>query len=337
MKPVWLVISLSLLLLGISATWWLSDRQANTTVTPQVAPDPAQPLATGPAPAEPIETEVETGSEATAPPATNYARKIAHVPDTRRDNKSPVASIRDITAGNAEELLQTNLDNALDGDMASAYFVTRARMTCERFARTPEDLDRRIERTNRRVERDIKRGRDVPVRDKRPEPWSTGGDADENRANLEEWYDACQRVRSMFSPDLREQLETRALQGDVMAGYLYATWPLEQLDVGMAFEQQFRWEGLARDFSQANLDKGEVAGLIAFAQTYMNGWFTERNSELALAFAIAATNCNAEAIAFVGFLTNRIDGLASSDDPVDQQRLQFALLESERLGEVCIR
>jgi len=336
MKPAWLIIAVAVLLLVITATWWLDNRQAGTAGTPQATPAPAPAVDTFPAPAEPILMGEESGSAATTPPSTNFARQIKHVPDTR-DNEAPTTNVRDITTENVDHLLQANLDHALTGDMASAFFVTRTRMTCDRLAGTPEDLERRIERTNRRVERDISRGRDVPAGGNRGVPWSASGDKDENRAQLEDWYEACQRVQSILTPDLREQLETRALEGDVMAGYLYATWPLEQLDVGEAFEQQFRWEGLARDFSQANLEKGEVAGLIAFSQTYMYGWFTERNGELALAFGIAATTCNLEALSFLGFLTRRIDQLTNSDDPADQQRLQFALVEAERLSGICGR
>ena len=114
-------------------------------------------------------------------------------------------------------------------------------------------------------------------------------------------------------------------------------WPLEHLDIGEAFNQQYRWEGLARDFSQANLDRGEVAGLMAFAQSYMRGWFTDNNGDLALAFTIAAVNCSSfETISLHSFLNSRVEHLANSDDPADLERLQFALAEADRLGSLCI-
>jgi hypothetical protein len=244
--------------------------------------------------------------------------------------------MRDITAGNIEHLLQANLDHALKGELASAYFVIRTRRVCERFANTPGELEKRIQRTDRKVERDIKRGRDLRSGTNNGLPWSATGDKENDRAQMEDWYDACQRVQTIFTPDLRRQLESLALRGDVMAAYLYASWPLDQLDIGEAFEMQFRWEGLARDFSRANLDRGEVAGLMAFAQSYQNGWFTERNGDLALAFSIAAMNCGFETNSSRNFISNRIDQLTSSEDPADQQRLQFALVEAERLGSSCI-
>jgi hypothetical protein len=262
---------------------------------------------------------------------------MTRVPDTRstRDNDTPSTDIRDISAGNIGNLIQANLENALNDDMASAYFVVQARRVCGRFSDTPGDLEKRIERTNRKVERDIKRGRELPTGARNDLPWSATGDKEENRAHLESWYDACQNVQSMFTQDLRQQLELLALNGDVMAGYLYASWPLDQLDTGKAFDQQYRWEELARGFSRSNMDRGEVAGLMAFAQSYMNGWFTVRNGDLALAFSIAALNCGFETSSSRNFLSNRVEHLAASEDPADQQRLLFALTESERLGSLC--
>ena len=336
MKSSWLIIAGSLLLVVLTTTWWLDGRQTGTSVTP--SPDPV-PVAEILVPAaEPTMSEPETGSDSTLPTTENFARRLTHVPDNPPSRASDVLTTdwRDITAGNIEHLLQANLENTLKGELASAYFVVRARMACERFAGSRSDLERRIERTNKRVERDTERGRGVPDRRVNGLPMSVTEDTEANRANLENWYEACQRVQSMFSPDLRSQLEQLAMAGDVMARFLYASWPLDQLDVGEAFDQQYRWEGLARDFSQANLDRGEAAGLMAFSQSYQNGWFTQRNGDLALAFAIAALNCGFETTSTRKFLTNRIEHLSNAEDPADLQRLQFALQEAEHLGRFCV-
>ncbi len=334
-KPHWLFIAGGLLLLVSAATWWLHGPKTGEGATNQsTAVLVAETVA---AAVEPTLAEPELGSEADPATTANFARQLTYVPNTHspRDDETPTTDVRDITAGNIEDLLQDNLDHALRGELASAYFVIRARRICERFANTPEDLERKIQRTNRKVERDIQRGRDLPSGKNNELPWYTTGDKESDRAHLQGWYDACQRVQSIFTTDLRHQLELLALQGDVMAAYLYASWPLDQLDTGEAFDQQFRWEGLARDFSQANMDRGEVAGLMAFAQSYMNGWFTARNGDLALAFSIAALNCGFETGSSRNFIGNRIDHLTTSEDPADQQRLQFALLEAERLALLC--
>jgi len=333
-KTSWLIITGCLLLLGSTAIWWFGEQKTVTAVTPHAAP--TGKIIVAPVKTTQVEAEVEVGTEAVDTTTTSFASRLRTVPNTR-DDVAPSTDIRDITAGNIENLLQANLDSALAGEISSAYFVTRARMACERFANSPEDLEQRIKRANRKVEKNIKRGRDLPSSARNGLPWSATSDTEANRARLEDWYDACQRMQSIFTPDLRQQLESQALNGDVMARYLYASWPLELLNAGEAFDQQFRWEGLARNFSQANLDRGEVAGLMAFSQSYQSGSFTERNGELALAFTIAALNCGFETTSSRNFLTRRIDQLSNSDDPADLQRLQFALAEADYLGRLCIK
>lgn len=337
MKTSWLVVVGSLVVVSVAAIWWLDGRKSRTGDVPQPAPTPVAEAIVDTL--EPMLPETDSGlqTEDTAP--ESFARRIRRGSNTRPKGgeNPPSTDLRSMTADNVEQLLQANLDQALDGELASAYFVMRARMACERFANTPEELEQRMERINKRVERDVERGREVSTRRGNDMSLSFTGDSDANRAQMERWYDSCQQVRSMLSPDLRQQLESQALSGDVMARYLYASWPLEALNAGGAFDQQYHWEGLAREFSQANLDSGEVAGLMAFAQSYMNGWFTKRDNDLALAFSIAALNCGFETGSSRNFMTGRIERLANSDDPVDVQRLQFALAEADHLGWFCIK
>ena len=335
MKSIGFIIAGSLLMAGLATFWWFNSQQTGTGMAPVTEPESvAEALVAEP---EPLLLEEETGSEEVTPATENFARRITHVPNSPGSPASDflTTNLKDASAENIEHLLQANLENTLNGELASAFFVVRARMACQRLSGTRSDLERRIERTNKRVEREAERGRGGPGRREGGLPLSVGDDPEANRANLESWYEACQRVQAMFSPDLRTELEQLAKQGDVMARYLYASWPLDILDVGEAFEQQFRWEELARDFSQANLDRGEAAGLMAFSQSYQNGWFTQRNGELALAFAIAALNCGFETTTTSNFLSKRINQLANSEDPADRQRLDFAMAESEQLGQYC--
>jgi hypothetical protein len=335
MKTAWFTIAGTVLVLGIATAVLLGGRAPDTAVTPapMAIDETDAPAVPGKSGKPDAGTETET--EYTAP--AEFARRLIHVPDTRhpRENAAPSTSERDITADKLESLLQSNLEYALEGAMESSYFVVRARQACERFASSPEELERRIERTNRKMERDIKRGRELPAGADNRLPFRTTANPDVNRAKLQDWFDACQRVRSLFTPDFRQQLEAQALAGNVMARYLYAVWPPDALDVGEAFEQQYGWEGLARDFSQANLDAGEVAGLMAIAQSYRRGLFTSKNDDLALAFTLASFNCGFEPVSLGKFLDDRINHLAASDDPADQRRLQFVLVEADRLGLYC--
>ncbi len=282
-------------------------------------------------------TAEETGQEAAPDPAAEFARRVVQVPDMRpaREASGPSTDERDITAENVDQMVLANLEHALKGEMASAYFVTRSRLTCDRFADSPEQLERAIRQANRRVEFNRTRGRDRPSLAGYDLPWSLTDDPEDNRAHMERWYDACQRVMAIFTPDLRRQLELQALDGDIMARYLYATWPEDLLDAGQAFDQQYRWESLAREFSRANLDSGQVAGMMAFAQSYLSGWFTARNHDLALAFGVAALNCGFETVSVRSFMASSIERLTASENPEAQQRLQFILSEADQIGHGC--
>jgi len=336
MKSGWLAIVGLILLLGIAVSWRLIPQETSGAVTPVAASieevaelDVELGLTELPV----WEFEVEADEEAIA----EFTRRYLHVPDTRRvrDDNAPSTDERDITAENVDSLLLANLDYALEGDMASAYFVTRTRMNCERFASTPEELKSSIKRVNRRVEHAGKRGRSLPATPEYDQPWSYSSDSEANRAHMKNWYGACERVRSIFTADLRLRLEMLARQGNVMARYVYATWPEELLHAGEAFDGQFRWEDQAREFSLANLHAGEVAGLMAFGHSYHGGSFTARDNNLALSFGVAALHCGFETISVRSYLASSIEKLTSSEKPVDQQRLQFILTESDRLGRFC--
>lgn len=307
---------------------------------------PAMDVADGPRSAAPAEFSPETGSPGTADdsateadpsPPGEFAYRLPPVPPARpgADAASPSTDERDITAENIDELVQANLAHALQGDMASAYFVSRSRLSCDQFASTPAELEQAIERTNQRTRHAQARGYEFPAATGYDQPWSVGPDETTNRVNLERWYDACGRLREIFTADLRQRLESLALRGDVMARYLYATWPEELLEAGEAFARQFRWEDRAREFSLANLEAGEVAGMMAFGQSYLSGWFTNRDPNLALAFGVAALNCGFETLSIRSFLASSIDRLTGSDDPADRQRLAFIIAEADNLSQGC--
>ena len=286
MRATWIAVGGMLLILGIAMFMFLGDRTPDTAASTPATVSEAV-YSPGPIERGEMDPEPEFETEYTAP--TEFARRLIHVPDTRpsADDAAPSTNERDITASNLESLLTANLERALEGEMASAYFAVRAWQACERFSRSPAELEKRIERTNKQVERDVKRGRELPARADKRVPFRITANPDINRSNLQDWFDACQRVRNTFTQDFREQLESQALAGNVMARYLYAVWPPGELDLGEAFVQQYHWEGLAREFSEANLESGEVAGLMAFGDSYRGGWFTSKNDDLAMAFTLS--------------------------------------------------
>ena len=93
-----------------------------------------------------------------------------------------------------------------------------------------------------------------------------------------------------------------------MARYLYAVWepgrvvgmqwatkaelrPLENYQSG-TFENSLNWQLNALDFSYQNLMEGKIAGLLAFAESYMGGKFTRSDSFLTMSLLEAVLMCD---------------------------------------------
>lgn len=130
----------------------------------------------------------------------------------------------------------------------------------------------------------------------------------QNREYHREWVTGCREVSALFSDDFRKQLERMARGGSVMARYLYAVWepgrtvgltwrnkvehkPLERFKPGV-FEDSLNWQLSALDFSYQNMMEGEAAGLLAFAESYMGGKFTNSDSFLAMSMLKAILICD---------------------------------------------
>ena len=128
----------------------------------------------------------------------------------------------------------------------------------------------------------------------------------QNRDYLSQWHEQCERARSLFNHDLRRRLEKLAQNGHVMARYLYASWkPSMTIDSGV-FERTTRWHLNATDFSYANLEEGELAGMIAIGESYIYGGFTSHNLRLGLFTLRAASEYEHAAVD---------DGGANGPDP----------------------
>ena len=275
------------------------------------------------------------GSE--APSAPTAARRLAPVPGAPAPGASGASlpDPLDLTPENIDGHVRSALAQALEGDFPAAYFLNRAWSMCRGFPEDEAGLERRVDQWNRRARRMSARGIDLERWAGLGGPRAISEDPEENRRHLEGWFDACGRVRETMTLDLRADLERRGRAGDPMARYLYALWPEENLTAEEAFERQFRWEQTARDFSLANLEQGEVAGLMAFGQSYLQGLFTARNPTLALAFALAAVQCGFEDVSSRSFLSERIDRLTASEDPADQERLRFVITMADSWTPLC--
>ena len=101
-------------------------------------------------------------------------------------------------------------------------------------------------------------------------------------------FDECSRMRTVFTDELRKQLDQLAQDGDVMARYLYAVWPPVLTFSVESVESDWDWSRKAYTYSAENLAQGEPAGLLAFGQSYSHGLFTRTNGPLGEAVMRAA-------------------------------------------------
>jgi hypothetical protein len=64
------------------------------------------------------------------------------------------------------------------------------------------------------------------------------------------------------------------------------------------------WQIDALEFSQANLEAGEIAGLLAFGFSYEQAIFTGGSQALSIAFLRAAQQCGADLIPYNDFIAD---------------------------------
>ena len=138
MKSSWIVIA-GLVCMAAIAAWWMIPKGTNPGVI--AGPVISEELPALTAGSVAVDGALEAAAESDA--TVEFARRLTHIPDTRqaRQENAPSTDESDITAENIDHLVQANLEHALEGDIASGYFVTRARMNCDRFASTPVDLE----------------------------------------------------------------------------------------------------------------------------------------------------------------------------------------------------
>jgi len=318
-----LIVVISIIFLAV-ANWWTggaSDDQLVTVTSNNsgLAP-PGQEL-------EIIPDEEQQ--------SVSFAKTIVHVPASTI--KLPSAdSFDDLAAATAENLNEFTIQNmaaALEGDLESGYRAAQARQRCRGAVKNKQELDRKIEQRMRMVQYHMDNGR--PIRagefDSPGELFLTEA---ENRTHQTLWYEACQLQSELFNEELRRRLDTMARQGHVIARYLYAVWPPDKLDSPDQFMLEQEWEVKAQEYSFLNYEQGEVAGLLAFAESYMtSGLFTRHNNRLGLALYKAAYDCG-----FTGGTAKTVaeDILKSKIlQPAVAGRLPQILVMAENLSVYC--
>jgi hypothetical protein len=249
------------------------------------------------------------------------AKRIVHVPDTRSEPAGQVHDeIEEVTGGNVASIAALSAEKALNGDLRSARDLTNLMIVCSNLVpRDEEGLQREIQRFNEEAARIAERGNPLPD-EGRPKSGREFGSGlvelkvfpteAQNRRHLTEWYRGCREVSALLNEKTREELAALARNGHVVARYLYAMWRPQLGSDEDALERRMRWQMNAVEFSYANLEEGELAGLLAFSQSYSEAIFTGTDLGLSFSMAKAALECGFESEA----ISWRMEHLRSRPD-----------------------
>lgn len=226
------------------------------------------------------------------------ARRIVLVPPPNDAAvEEMIAGYADLAAIRAEKLppfVRGRIDEALAGDIYAAFEAREARSRCSTVSSDPQRLEQRIEWLTQRARFTLDNG-GVIENEPGDSPGQMFPTAAENRAHQVRWFQACHELRLLYEQEYRDRIEALAREGHVVARYLYALWPPPdglRMDDFLDWQE---WQSLAHRFSMENLEAGESAGMLAFAQAYssVESFLPRRavNSLRAIAFYLAALEC----------------------------------------------
>jgi len=280
----------------------------------QSLPEFEQVLSTGdvvdspetPAPL-PLLEEESPGSDMTPMEGLESSKRIVHVPDTRTESPDlDQLWIEDVTGTTVAEFAEQSITKALDGDLEVGLKFRHLQEICSP-AYTPPDqigLDTEVRKMTKFAEDKAAAGAPIPPEGKPYKTtfpvWGTGlstrvfPNAEQSRSHLNQWQQGCRDLSLLLNDELRNELEKLAREGHVFARHLYALWKPDSGTDQQALDRRLRWQMNAIEFTYANLTEGQVAGVIAFGESYIYALFTDLDLEMGLSLLGAALKCGYE-------------------------------------------
>lgn len=280
----------------------------------QSLPESEQTLSTGdvldssetPVPLPSIEEESPV-SDVKPKEGLESGKRIVHVPDTRTESPNlDQLWIEDVMGTTVTEFAEQTITTALDGDLEVGLKFRHLQEICSP-AYTPSDqigLDRKVREMMQFAEKEAATGKPIPPEGKPYMTtfpiWGTGlstrvfPNAEQNRSHLNQWQQGCRDLSSLLNDELRDELEKLAREGHVFARHLYALWKPDSGTDQQALDRRLRWQMNAIEFTYANLTEGQVAGVIAFGESYIYALFTDLDLEMGLSLLGAALKCGYE-------------------------------------------
>ena len=202
--------------------------------------------------------------------------------------------LKNTTPENVDSMAQRNLEAALNGDLEAGYYVQWALRNCQAIPLDSALLEKMIESYSEYANHMEREGTPIPPEgshDGRDDLSASYPTEAQNREHLTRLMKGCQRLNGIFTSDLRQKLSDLAEKGHVLARYLYATWQPRPGLTPESWEIMQDWQLKALQYTYANLEDREAAGLLAFGQSYYDALFTPNIFSLAIALQKAALDC----------------------------------------------
>jgi hypothetical protein len=213
--------------------------------------------------------------------------RIAQIPDVRQTGRTkPTDKDREHA-----DLIQSELESALNGDINHAWTVLQYTQYCSSAAGSQDPIRQVIMHF-----KDFHDSHpDVPL----PQIKNAFMPIQEQQMSFDDWadrvmrqYEECRSTRYLFDKDLRARIKSQAKSGDVVARFMYALWPPPKLgepEVVRAWEE---YTELAYDFTSQNISEREPLGLLARGISYYSReLFSPQNTVLGEAYLLAAEIC----------------------------------------------
>ena len=220
------------------------------------------------------------------------ARRIVQVPDTRTGSASVgQPQSKPFTSDSVAEFAAVAFDAALDGNLSAASALTELLRFCSQsVARDERSLEAEIQSLSEEGERLTLQFGGNPAEGIQNRHFAAANlviehrlfaTEEQTRVQEIEWLHGCNKMRILFTQDMRRDLEHLAREGHVTARYLYAMWNPDPKILEDGLTNFRHWQLNAVRFTQANLEAGEVAGLLAYLQSFQSIIFTGYHQGLA--------------------------------------------------------
>ena len=286
MKQLFLALFVLTCLLA-AGIWWSKNSNIDHVEVPQTPALDTEEIV-GDLSDDSLETasnQVLTGEIEESAVATNLARNIVFVPDNNLDRSQAEEELKSEFQQSVDKLVKSSLEGVVEDSIN----IGRLMNQCGGVPRTEKQIQNNLQNVNKkfraRKKWDVGSGENMSFE-------SFG----EYEVFMQDKYEKCRDIRSVFSSDLHKEIALLAAAGNKNARYLFAMWP--PLNGGRfrtgKMPEWLEYQNQALAYTWQNVDEGSPLGLLAFGQSFAytgGGFFTPMNLRYAQVFFLASKKC----------------------------------------------